>query len=109
MATMPFVAFRDRFRDMAERETRSVTLLKDSGLGLPAGDYGFIELFCDELGCDCRRVLFSVFSTASRSCEAVINFGWEGEGFYADWMKEDDPDLICGAQGSGLALRLPAG
>ena len=90
---MPFVLFRNHFRDLAERETRTVTVLEHSGSDLPAGEYGFIEMFCDEPGCDCRRVFLSVFSMVHEKFVAVIHYGWESPEFYAAWMKEDDPEL----------------
>jgi len=34
---MPFTLFHDRFRDLAERETRAITVFDDSGHGVPAG------------------------------------------------------------------------
>ena len=101
---MPFAPFRDRFRDLADRETRTITRLQDSASGLPAGQYAFVEMFCDEPGCDCRRVLFTVMDTASGCCEAVINFGWEDVSFYAAWMREDDPDMVVALQGPALHL-----
>ena len=101
---MPFAPFRDRFRDLADRETRTITRLQDSASGLPAGQYAFVEMYCDEPGCDCRRVLFTVMDTASGCCEAVINFGWEDASFYAAWMREDDPDMVAELQGPALHL-----
>lgn len=101
---MPFTRFRDRFRDLADRETRTISPLQDSASGLPAGQYAFLEMFCDEPGCDCRRVLFTVVDTASGRCEAVINFGWEDASFYAAWLREDDPHMVAALQGPALHL-----
>ncbi len=104
---MPFAQFRDHFGDLAERETRTVTLFESSDSGLPAGEYGFLEMYCDERGCDCRRVMLSVFSTARHRTEAVINYGWESLEFYAAWMKDDDPELLAELQGPALNLGSP--
>src|SRR5438094_9660002 len=49
-------AFGLRFPDVAARETRVVTSLEPQE-GLPAGNYGFLELYRDDPACDCRRVL----------------------------------------------------
>jgi hypothetical protein len=84
---MPFRLFHDYFREMAKRETRSITVLPHSGLGLPAGDYGFLEMFCDEPGCDCRRVFLMVVASFRRDPQAVVAWGWEDLGFYANWMR----------------------
>src|SRR5439155_1525431 len=63
---MPFVAFDKLCLETAERETRTI-ILQCARAGLPAGSYQFLEMFCDESGCDCRRVMFSVFgATAER-------------------------------------------
>ncbi|MBK8975033.1 MAG: SEC-C domain-containing protein [Planctomycetes bacterium] len=101
---MPFTLFRDRFRDLADRETRTIIRLHGSEPGPPAGHYAFLEMFCDEPGCDCRRVLLWVIDTANGRCEAVINFGWEDASFYAAWLREDDPDMVAELKGPALHL-----
>ena len=83
---MPFEQLYERLPAVAETETRSITLLEDSmEFGLPAADYGFLEMFCNEPGCDCRRVFFTVISSRSQDMEAVICFGWEKKEFYHNW------------------------
>ena len=104
---MPFVFFHSRFPEIAHRETRSITVLSESLAGLPAGDYGFLEMFCDEPGCDCRRVFFYVVSERRRDVEAVIAYGWESPKFYARWMKDDDPKTIADLKGPILNLGSP--
>ena len=51
---------------------------------LPDGNYGFIEMYCDEPNCDCRRVMVLVLrpETGTNKPWATINYGWESEGFY---------------------------
>ena len=87
---MPFVQFWEYFPDVAARETRSITIPPGSSLGLPSGDYAFLETYCDEPHCDCRRVLFSVIARDRPGIQAVIKWGWEEVGFYAKWMKSGD-------------------
>jgi hypothetical protein len=70
--------------DLAERETRSVTVLK--GDEYPKGHFLFVESYCNERGCDCRRVFVNVTSPDREGILATINFGWEDPEFYADWM-----------------------
>ena len=81
--------FFSRFPELAAHETRAITLLEPHA-GLPAGEYGFLELYCDEPACDCRRVLVQV-RPADRpdNILATINYGWESEGFYARWLHGD--------------------
>lgn len=97
---MPFVMFHSYFPELAERETRSFTVFDDSKL--PAGSYGLIESYCDEPGCDCRRVILSVLSSRSKQFEAVIGYGWESEEFYAQWLTHPHPNMIREMQGPGL-------
>ncbi len=96
---MPYRLFHDLFPDLAKRETRSITVLPQSDPGLPAGDYGFLEMYCDEPGCDCRRVFFYVVSSFREEVEAVVAWGWEARDFYRKWMKhggEKDVDRLKG-------------
>lgn len=68
---MPYVAFHEYFPALARKETRSVTVLPYAAGNVPAGHYGFIEMFCDEPGCDCRRVFLMVLSSPANRPEAV--------------------------------------
>jgi hypothetical protein len=104
---MPYVAFHDRFPEIARRETRSVTMLSKNDYGLPIGDYGFLEMFCDELGCDCRRVFFYVVSSRLMDVEAVIAYGWETREFYARWLRSENAQDIAELQGPVLNLFSP--
>jgi hypothetical protein len=94
---MPFVPFHDTFPDLAERETRTLTILDDAKL--PAGDYALIELYCDEPDCDCRRVFFWVLSSQTSEVVAVIAYGWENTRFYAQWIGDDDPQMARALKG----------
>ena len=55
-------------------------------------------MYCEEPGCDCRRVFFTVFSQRLRKPLAVIAFGWESADFYARWLNgmPVDPKLLQG-------------
>ena len=103
---MPYAMFHQHFPEIAERETRTVTLLRESS-GLAPGDYSLLEMFCDEAGCDCRRVMFCVFSSHTKDVEAVVAYGWESRDFYAKWMHDDDPDVIDELKGPILNLASP--
>jgi len=89
---MAYTPFYEKFSEIAKKETRSIIAIGD--LELPAGNYALIEAYCDEVGCDCRRVFFNVFSEKRNEIVAVIAYGWENSKFYADWFGDDDPMII---------------
>ena len=104
---MPYILFHNLFPETAERETRTITVLPNSNLGLPSAHYGFLEMFCDESGCDCRRVFFYVVSSACKDVQAVVAYGWEPYDFYARWMHDDDPEIVVELKGPALDLSTP--
>ena len=104
---MLFSPFEAYFPEIAMRETRTVIVRGWSPFKLPAGEYAFPELFCDEPGCDCRRVFFYVVSPTSSSPLAVVAYGWETDAFYAQWAHEDDPQVIHQLKGPVLNLGSP--
>jgi len=93
---------------MAEAETRTITVFDDrSKTGLPPGEYAFCEMFCDEPGCDCRRVFFYVLASFRKGPEAVIAWGWESAEYYANWFPHADPEAIAGLMGPCLNIGSP--
>jgi hypothetical protein len=62
--------------------------------GLPAGEYTFIDAYCTDRTCDCRKVMFYVMH--ERTQVATIDFGWETEEYYREWMGEDSPVAMAG-------------
>src|SRR5690349_14688707 len=74
--------FSHRFPEVGPAETRCVVLDEGSS-GLKAGKYAFMELYCDDLHCDCRKVVIEVFLESEPEMPlALINFGWESAEFY---------------------------
>ena len=89
MAMVPFVQV---YPAQAVAETRTITVHHDADL--PVGQYGFIEHYCDDLDCDCRRVLIVVWTPATGNQSwATINYGWESVEFYRKWDKHSEEDL----------------
>jgi hypothetical protein len=82
---MPMSPFMERFPDLGVRETRSVVV--PEGQDLPHGAYGFLELYCNEPGCDCRRVTILALrpETGWSKIWATIGYGWESLDFYREW------------------------
>jgi len=84
---MVFRPFFQRFPDLAREETRNIVVLSGDD-SLPEGTYCFIELFCNDADCDCRRVFIQVARGRGRALSpplATISFGWEDEDFYRNW------------------------
>jgi hypothetical protein len=94
---MPFAPFYKKFFDVADAETRALHVFGDPIL--PAGRYPFIEFYCNEPGCDCRRVIIHVMNEHTRTLEVEISFGWESRAYYREWMGDDDHDVIAMMQG----------
>lgn len=104
---MPFQMFHDLFPDLAERETRCITVMDHSEARLPPGHYFFHEMFCNEQGCDCRRVFWFVVSSVRKDVETVIAWGWEKPDFYAKWLSNADPRDIAELKGPILNMGSP--
>ena len=102
---MPMVPFRKFFEPVAGRETRFFTIVEDNGL-VPAGEYGLFESYCDEQGCDCRRVFINVIRAGAKAPDATIGFGWEDKAFYRKWMKAPlDDEVAFALSGAQLAVK----
>ena len=104
---MPYVCFYEYFPEIAERETRAITILEQSSSGLPPGQYSLVEMYCNERKCDCRRVFFYVISPPKKEPLGVIAYGWESRKFYAKWMGDDSPKVIAELQGPVLNMGSP--
>jgi len=98
---MPYTSFHYHFREIAEKETRSLTILHEDDI-VPRGDYGLIEMYCDDINCDCRRVFLEVFDWERRKSMAFIAYGWESKEFYRKWLRMDNPTVIRDLQGPVL-------
>ena len=104
---MPFVLFHDLFPEVAEEETRTLILTEESTLPLPKGDYSFLEMFCNDEGCDCRRVMFMVVTSSQRDSLAVVSWGWEPLSFYSKWMRVADRSQAQEIKGPSLNFGSP--
>lgn len=98
---MPYEPFYERFRELAIKETRNITIFAGHPT-LPADEYGLVELYCNDENCDCRRVIFNVLSKNRDDYVAVIGFGWESADFYRQWTSRKDPEVVKELQGPVL-------
>jgi len=105
---MPMVPFFTQCPEVAEAEFRTAKVIEDPHI--PPGEYGFLELYCDEADCDCCRVFIHVITPkmGSKKPLATINFGWESEDFYRKWMHGfEEDDFIQEMKGPSLAPMAP--
>lgn len=87
-------AFFAKFPEIAINETR--TIFVKGGSDIPDGEYGFIETYCEDTACDCRRVLIQVLSPQTPGkVWATINYGWESLEFYEKWFTNKDLAKEC--------------
>jgi hypothetical protein len=94
--TMPMAPFMEKFPELGAAETRSIKVM--GGTDLPDGEYGFLEFYCNEPACDCRRVTIRVLrpDTGWRKIWATISYGWESQAFYRKWGSASDPREMQG-------------
>ena len=79
---MPYEPFIERFGELAWKETRSLRFFKDPRL---AGDeFGFIELYCNDENCDCRRVMFDVVSKNQQKSVLLLHTVGKARNFTLD-------------------------
>ena len=70
---MPYASFHTHFPEIAEKETRTMTIIRDDDV-IPKSSYGLLELYCDDPGCDCRRVVFDIRDWERGGSNAVIAY-----------------------------------
>ena len=73
---MGMAPFNTRFPQIGSDECR-VVALPNGGDRIPPGSYAFIEFYCDEIQCDCRRVVLAAADEATGEMVAWISFGFE--------------------------------
>lgn len=100
---MEFAPFFRRHDDIARYETRAVTLLENNEWELPAGEYGFVDSYCNDNDCDCRKVMIAVVGGNGSRIEATIGYGWESAAFYTTWF-DGDEKLAKAMAGSHLEI-----
>lgn len=73
---------------------------------LPDGDYTFVDSYCTDASCDCRRTLIQVLLNGTHV--STIGFGWESPEFYRKWMGvESDDDHMPRMHGATVDMSSP--
>ena len=71
--------FYQHFKEVAERETRNVTVQEGNPWGVPGDEYALVESYCTDPDCDCRRVMLNVLARRQGPA-ATISFGFDPDG-----------------------------
>ncbi len=97
---MAMIPFHTRCPDIAQREIRFIRTAPGSG-GLPPDEYAFLEFYCDDPKCDCRRAFLQVLSrNRAGAVMASINIGWEAPEFYRNkfpYLPEAATEITAGS------------
>ena len=85
---MQFIPLFQKCPEVADSETRSIFLFNEHEYGIPKGQYAYIENYCNDSKCDCRKVMINVVRIDGENSEiiATIGFGWEGVEYYTKWL-----------------------
>ena len=86
--------------------TRIRTLTIKDAPGLPDGEYAFVDSYCGDLTCDCRKVMIQVHH--NQRVVSMINYGWESAAFYSTWYgAQIDEHTLAAMQGPGMDITSP--
>ncbi len=69
-------------------QVRSVRIAQSPQL--PDGEYSFIDMYCSDPSCDCRKTMIQVMHNGR--LVSIINYGWETAAFYKKWMGSSAED-----------------
>ncbi len=73
---------------------------------LPDGEYSFIDTYCADSECDCRKTMIQVMHNGKHV--SVINYGWESATFYENWMGSSAKDnLMPEMHGASIDMTSP--
>ena len=93
-----FQSFHEICPELANTETRGIFNFFNSNF--PPGQYYFLESYCNDKKCDCRKVMIMVVN--KNRPIATIGFGWEGINFYEKWIGDKETAKIM--KGPSLEL-----
>jgi hypothetical protein len=115
---MPFVSYASRFPHIGATQYKCVHRMDGDTI---VKSILYAELYCDEAGCDCRRVMVHAYDVPTpldlpyRSAHphkeaeflATLNFGWEPLSFYRAWGRGFSEAEIADLKGPGLQPLAP--
>ncbi|MCF6313703.1 MAG: SEC-C domain-containing protein [Verrucomicrobiales bacterium] len=68
---------------------------------LPDGEYVFLDTYCTDNKCDCRKTIIQVFH--EDLLVSILSFGWESPKFYLRWL-HNTQDREFAKEMSGLSI-----
>lgn len=101
MDTLPFYAL---FPKISTYETHALNILTDE-YNLPIGEYVFIDSYCTDRKCDCRRALIRVNFPRENMDPvhvATISYCWEPKAFYLKWSPSMPASMLDWFKGPAL-------
>ena len=105
------IPFHSLLPELAQREVRCVHFGAAPASVpepvLPADEYIYLEFYCDDLKCDCRRVFLQVIAKGQPGkVFASISYGWEKESFYRKRMPWDPDEAKGTVRGEKRSCRI---
>ena len=82
-----------------ECQIRSVVLTDDPYL--PSGAYTFLDTYCTDNTCDCRKTIIQIFH--DDKLVSIVSFGWESPKFYLRWLNSTR-DRELATEMSGVSI-----
>lgn len=83
---MKFLSFFDEFPELIGSEFRNIFIFNnDIHKHIPPGNYAFLEMFCPDVDCDCRKVIINIITADPPKTWVTLNYGWESEEYYKNW------------------------
>ena len=87
-----------------ECQVRTVVLAADPYL--PSGAYTFLDTYCTDNTCDCRKTIMQIFH--EKKLVSIVSFGWESPKFYLRWLHStQDHELAEEMSGVSIDLSSP--
>ncbi len=86
-----------------ECQVRTVVIAEDPHL--PSGAYTFIDSYCTDNNCDCRKTIIQIFH--EEKLVSIVSFGWESPRFYLRWLNSKDRELADEMSGLSIDFASP--
>jgi uncharacterized protein YecA (UPF0149 family) len=68
---------------------------------LPSGEYAFLDTYCTNNTCDCRKTIIQIFHENKHV--STVSYGWESPNFYLRWLKSTK-DRKLAKEMSGVSI-----